>query len=97
MSAVRAIIGDKFIPGLLDHFLARVGYGAQQTDESVESHRPNNLYESLPGDYGARGRFDDRSVDYSVQAWANRHRGWLALGLSLAAFSSLYLKARRSP
>jgi NADP-dependent 3-hydroxy acid dehydrogenase YdfG len=96
MSAVRAIIGDKFIPGLLDHYLAYMGYNAQQTREPVDSDRPNNLYESLPGDYGPRGRFDDRSVDYSVQAWANRRRGWLALGLSLAALSSLYLKARRS-
>lgn len=97
MSAVRAIIGDKFIPGLLDRYLAAVGYDAQQTNEPVDPDRPNNLYDPLPGDYGARGRFDDRSVDYSAQAWANRYRGWLALGgLSVAALSSLYLKARRT-
>lgn len=95
LSAVQAIIGDKFIPGLLDHYLAAIGYDAQQTHESVDPDRPNNLYDPLPGDYGVRGRFGDRSIDYSVQAWANRHRGWLALGgLSLAAL--LYLRARRS-
>ena len=43
----------------------------------------DRLYDLLPGDYGARGEFDDRSCDYSVQAWTNRYRGWLALGLSL--------------
>lgn len=96
MAAAKAIIGDKFIPGLLDHYLAYMGYGAQQTKEPVEPDRPNNLYDPLPGDYGARGEFDERSYDYSVQAWANRYRGWLALGLSLAALSSLYLTARRS-
>jgi NADP-dependent 3-hydroxy acid dehydrogenase YdfG len=96
MSAARAIIADKFIPGLLDRYLAYMGYDAQQSREPVDPDRPNNLNDPLPGDYGARGQFDDRAVDYSMQAWANRHRGWLALGLGLAALSSLYLKARRS-
>jgi NADP-dependent 3-hydroxy acid dehydrogenase YdfG len=95
MSAAQAIIGDKFIPGLLDHYLAYMGYGAQQTQEPVDPDRPNNLYDPLPGDYGARGRFGDRSADYSIQAWANRHRSWLALGLGLAALSSFYWTARR--
>lgn len=96
MSAVQAIIGDKFMPGLLDHYLAYMGYAAQQTQESVDPDRPNNLYDPLPGDYGARGEFDHRSCDYSVQAWANRYRGWLALGLSLGTLSFLYCAARRS-
>ncbi len=96
LSAVQAIIGDKFVPGLLDHYLAYMGYGAQQTKEPVDPDRQNNLYNPLPGDYGARGPFDDRSTDYSVQAWVNRYRGWLALGLSLGALSSLYCAARRS-
>lgn len=96
MSAARAIIADKFVPGLLDRYLAYMGYDAQQSSKPVDPDRPNNLNDPLPGDYGARGQFDDRSVDYSVQAWFNRHRGWLACGLSLAALSSLYLKTRRS-
>ncbi len=95
LSAVQAILGDKFVPGLLDYYLAAVGYGAQQTHESVDPERPNNLYDPLPGDYGARGAFDDRAAEYSVQAWLNRHRGWLALaGLSLAALSPFFLKSR---
>ncbi|OQW32332.1 MAG: short-chain dehydrogenase [Nitrospira sp. SG-bin1] len=96
LSAVQAIIGDKFVPGLLDHYLAAMGYEAQQTHEPVDPHRPNNLYEPLPGDYGARGRFGKRSADYSLQAWVNRYRGWLALGgLGVAALSS-FLTPRRS-
>ena len=95
LSAVQAIIGDKFIPGILDHYLAAIGYNVQQTHESVDPDRPNNLYEPLPGDYGARGRFGDRAIDYSMQAWANRYRGLLAVGgLSLAAF--FHLRVRRS-
>lgn len=96
MSAVQAIICDTFIPGILDHFLAYMGYGVQQTQESVEPNRPNNLYDPLPGDYGARGEFDGCSTDYSAQAWVNRSRGWLALGLGFAALSCLFCTARKS-
>ncbi|SLM47322.1 Short-chain dehydrogenase/reductase SDR [Nitrospira japonica] len=77
---VQAIVGDKFIPGLLDHYLAHVGYESQQTDVPVDPDRRDNLYEPLPGDYGARGRFSEQACDYSAQVWANRHRGWLAAG-----------------
>jgi NAD(P)-dependent dehydrogenase (short-subunit alcohol dehydrogenase family) len=91
---VQAILGDKFIPGLLDHYLARVGYDSQQTREPVPPNRANNLYQPLPGDYGARGEFSDRALDYSLQSWANRYRGWLALGgLGLAAW---WWQGRRS-
>jgi NAD(P)-dependent dehydrogenase (short-subunit alcohol dehydrogenase family) len=83
---VRAILGDKFIPGLLDYYLAWVGYDAQQTSEPVDPDRPNNLYEPLPGDYGAHGRFDQGAITVSLQSWANRYRGWLGLaGLLLGA------------
>jgi NAD(P)-dependent dehydrogenase (short-subunit alcohol dehydrogenase family) len=82
---VQAIVGDKFIPGLLDHYLAWVGYHAQQTGEPVSPDRPDNLFKSLPGDYGARGRFGEGARCASIQFWANRQRGWLALaGLGLA-------------
>jgi NAD(P)-dependent dehydrogenase (short-subunit alcohol dehydrogenase family) len=81
---VQAIIGDKFIPGLLDHYLAWKGYAAQQTRERIDPHRPNNLYEPLPGDYGAHGAFDEGAITFSPQSWINRYRGWLgAAGLVL--------------
>ncbi len=84
---VEAIIGDKFIPGLLDHYLASIGYDAQQTQEPVQQGRADNLYGPLPGDYGARGEFSHRALDYSLQVWVNRYRGWLALAaLGLAAW-----------
>lgn len=98
LSAVQTIIGNKFVPGLLDHYLAAVGYEAQQTQVSVDPNRPNNLYDPVPGDYGTRGPFDGQAATYSVQAWINHHRGWLALaGVSLAALSTFYLKVRRHP
>src|SRR5205823_11999481 len=32
MPTVKAIVGDKIAPGLLDHYLARKGYDSQQTN-----------------------------------------------------------------
>src|SRR5436853_678126 len=40
LSTVRAIIGNKLVPGLGDWYLARIGYAAQQTDEPEDTHRP---------------------------------------------------------
>ena len=83
---VQAIVGDKFIPGILDHYLARVAYDAQQTAEPVAPDRASNLFEPVPGDYGAHGRFDKGARRSSVQFWANRQRGWLTFaGIGLAA------------
>jgi len=90
---VQAIIGDKFIPGLLDHYLARVGYGAQQTQEPVDPDRPNNLYAPLPGDYGAHGRFDQGAITFSPQSWINRYRGWLGVA-AFALGASLFTRGR---
>lgn len=60
----------------------------------MDPERPHNLYAPLPGDYGARGPFDDCTAAYSLQAWGNRHRGWLALaGLRFAALMMALLEA----
>ncbi|MCG3113321.1 MAG: SDR family oxidoreductase [Candidatus Manganitrophus sp. SB1] len=80
---VKAIWGEKFIPGLLDHYLARKGYASQQTDQPVDPNRPDNLWQPVPGDHGAHGIFDKRAKTQSVQVWVTTHRGWVALGAAL--------------
>lgn len=94
---VQAIMGDKFIPGLLDHYLAWIGYEAQQTRQPIDPHRPNNLFEPLPGDYGAHGQFDKGARKVSLQFWANRQRAWLAAaGVGLAGLL-IHRLSSRSP
>lgn len=83
LPTVKAIWGEKFIPGLLDHYLARKGYASQQTDEPVDPNRPDNLWQTVPGDHGAHGIFDKRAKTQSVQVWVTTHRGWVALGAAL--------------
>jgi NAD(P)-dependent dehydrogenase (short-subunit alcohol dehydrogenase family) len=65
-STVLAIAGQRIAPWLGDRYLARTGFDSQQTDEP-ERERPDNLFEPVPGDHGARGRFTGRSKERSRQ------------------------------
>jgi NAD(P)-dependent dehydrogenase (short-subunit alcohol dehydrogenase family) len=90
---VEAIVGNKIAPGFADRYLAKNGYDSQQTDEPVEPDRRDNLWEPVPGDHGARGRFDDRASASSPQLWASMNRNWLAIagaGLAGLAVGLLY-------
>jgi short-subunit dehydrogenase len=76
---VRAIVGEKLAPGLLDRILARDGWDAQQTPEP-EQNRPDNLFEPVEGEWAAHGRFDGRARNRSWLLWANLRRTPLAVG-----------------
>ena len=82
MPTVEAIIGDRIIPNLLDHYLARNGYDSQQHDSAEKRDRPNNLFEPLDmqRDHGAHGDFDQQAFGRSLQLWASQNRAWLFLG-----------------
>lgn len=79
-STVQAIVGNKIAPSLLDQYLGRTGYDAQQHDGRENPDRPNNLWEPVPGDHGAHGSFDARARGYSVEWWLASHR--LLLGVA---------------
>jgi short-subunit dehydrogenase len=84
---VKAILGNKLAPGLLDRYLARTGYDGQQTDELADPDRPHNLWTAVDDqtDHGAHGVFDHRARAWSPQLWATTHRRSLALaGAGLA-------------
>lgn len=92
---VAAIWGQKIIPGLLDYYLGRTGYDAQQYDGPPSPDRLDNLWEPVPGLFGARGSFDDRSQKRSSQFWMTTHRNWLALaGAGLAGAAAAFLRSR---
>ena len=95
---VKAIVGNKVAPGLADWYVARNAYDSQQTEEPVAPDRRDNLWEPVPGDHGARGRFDERASESSPQLWATTHRGLFALAgvgaLLGAAAAKLLLNAR---
>jgi NAD(P)-dependent dehydrogenase (short-subunit alcohol dehydrogenase family) len=99
-STVKAIVGNKLVPSLADHYLARTGYDSQQYDGTEDPNRPNNLMEPVPGDHGAHGAFDDQAHSRSLELWAETHASWLAAaaaGLAIAAtLLNLWKDKRRS-
>lgn len=96
MSTVEAIIGQKFIPGLLDRYLGETGYDSQQIpNEPQNAEAPNNLYNYVPGTWSARGKFADRSRDKSAEVFVAMHRSWIALAMAgLVAGGIALLRAR---
>jgi len=88
-SVVEAIVGNKLAPSFADHYLARVGYGAQQYDGLEDPDRPNNLWQPVPGDHGAHGAFDKGARDSSAELWAESHALWTAIA-ALGFLGSLY-------
>jgi NAD(P)-dependent dehydrogenase (short-subunit alcohol dehydrogenase family) len=83
---LQTVWGERLAPSLLDHYLARKGVDAQQTDEPVARDRADNLDAPAPGDWEAHGTFGDRASDRSTALWAslNRDRIAFAAGLALA-------------
>ncbi len=87
-TTVAARYAQRFLPGLTDRYLARNAWEGQFADEPDDPGRPSNLWDPLPGDHGAHGRFDDRAVDRSAQLWVTTHRGALA---AVAGLAGLFL------
>lgn len=82
-STVKAIMGQKFFPGLLDLYLGKTGYKAQQRDEPDSPERPNNVWHPVPTTLGAHGPFDMKSRPFSLEAQVSKHRGWFVFGCGL--------------
>ena len=81
-TALQAVLGNMFIPGLLDRYLAKKAWQGQFGREPLPPDRPDNLYHPVEGDFGAHGRFDAEAHSRSWEVRAARHRGLLGLGLA---------------
>jgi hypothetical protein len=68
-----AILSTRIAPGLGDRLAARDAWDEQETDESAPT-RPDNLFETVPGHFGAHGRFDDRAKSRMVALWMVENR-----------------------
>ncbi len=94
---VAAIVGQKFIPGLLDQYLGRTGYSSQQIDtEPRNPDTPDNLHTFIPGTHSARGKFTARSSRHSPAIAVSVHRNWFVLGATLALAATASALVRRS-
>jgi hypothetical protein len=66
--------GQKLSPRAGDLMLRRMGWKSQNTGAPKPLDAPDNLFEALPGDPGAHGRFDDKS---------RKSTAWTSLRLAL--------------
>ena len=93
---IKAILANRIAPALLDKYLAKTGYSGQLSEENLPADAPSNLFEPVPGDYGAHGRFDNRAKDVSWEMFTDRHRfAFWAGAAGLAALIGLHLLAKK--
>ena len=92
---VQAIWGQRFIPGLLDRFLASRAWEGQMRDEPDDDARPTSLYKPVPGEQAAHGSFDSRSTASGPHVWLTTHPGALAATAGTALLSTATLAVRR--
>ena len=70
------LVANAVVPGVLDRYLAKTGFQAQQTDQPPkDDDAPTNLREPADrhDDYTAHGSFDQQAHDRSPQLWASHH------------------------
>jgi NADP-dependent 3-hydroxy acid dehydrogenase YdfG len=95
-SAIKAIVGQFFARRFADRYLGRIGYQAQQTKEPALPGRRDDVFQPLPGDRGAHGRFDARARNFNAEIWARIHPGAVAASaLALLAVGAGLASARR--
>lgn len=85
---VKAVLGQKLVPGYADRRLARDGFEAQQYNGPEDPERPYNLWEPVRGTYGAHGNFDTRAHTRSVQLWLRMQRTAVLLILGFLAVAA---------
>jgi NAD(P)-dependent dehydrogenase (short-subunit alcohol dehydrogenase family) len=100
-STAATLAANALAPGLLDRYLAKTGFRAQQTQQRKSPDAPVNLWEPADGsqgrDFGAHGIFDAKSHEHDPQLFASHHHGLLGvLGLGAAAIAARTLIGRRS-
>ncbi|WP_250456106.1 SDR family oxidoreductase [Caballeronia sp. ATUFL_M2_KS44] len=95
-STVKAILANRVAPALIDRYLARAGYAGQLTDEPLERNAAGNLFDPVPGDFGAHGRFDDEARRHSWEMFTDRHRSvfWALAGIGAVGLLRLAVKRR---
>jgi NAD(P)-dependent dehydrogenase (short-subunit alcohol dehydrogenase family) len=96
-STVATLLANAVMPGVLDRYLARTGFDAQQTKDPASPDDPANLRSPVDADtdHGPHGRFDDQVIRADPQPVLSRHHGLVAAGLGAAAATLATLGTRR--
>ena len=87
--AQKLLWGQKLSPRAGDLILLRNGWKGQHTEELKPTGSPDNLFDVVPGDPGAHGRFDDQSRSTTAWTWLRLHRGLVGAALGLGTMGLL--------
>ena len=93
---VVAVLANRVAPGLIDRYLAKSGYSGQLTDTPEPADAPDNLFQPVPGAYGAHGRFDGRHPRTgSWEMFTSRHRTAFWATVLVGAVAGTHALAKR--
>jgi NAD(P)-dependent dehydrogenase (short-subunit alcohol dehydrogenase family) len=87
---------NKFLPGMVDWYLARNAYAGQEEPALAAGRRPDNLFRSVNWHVGAHGRFGaeasprSRELDFRLAA-----RRWATAAVATAGIVSAAVIAKR--
>jgi len=101
--AARAIWGQRFLPGVLDHLAAHQAWDGQLYDGARDPSAPVDLYQPVAGHQGAHGDFDSRAQSSSWELQVTMHASWLAtamygaVGMVVRALRAGHTAAATSP
>jgi len=96
---VESIVGEKLAAAALDHYLADAAWDGSLSGTPKDPAAPDNFYQPVPGDHGARGPFTNQAKTRSTQVWLDKHRGplaWAGAGLAALAGTAAWSRWRGS-
>ncbi len=68
-STLKAIFGNKLMPGLVDRYLAATGFSGQQSEDPLPEDRSDNLFSTRDLPVGVSGPFVQQERRRSLQMW----------------------------
>ncbi len=83
-TTIEATLGEKMIPGVLDHYLAKAAWDGAMLSEPADPNQLDNFWQPVSVDHGSHGEFDKIAWNFSPQLWATKNRAALLGGLALA-------------
>ena len=89
--AVKAIVGNKLLPGFADWLLCRQAFDGQQGEQPLPADRADNLFDPVNRDMGSHGRFDAQARTHSWQLRWTLHRRGLSIGVLALLLALLWL------
>lgn len=96
LPTVLTILANQIAPGLIDRYLAKSGYSGQLSDTPEPADAPDNLFEPVPGPYGAHGRFDSHNPRTgSWEMEISRHRAVFWVTIAIGMVAGVHLLAKR--